>query len=564
MDKATLDAVIRAACAEPVTDESVPLLLAVEKRWGTTGADTIPFLKRLQQVRPGDFWVNLRLGIVLLYRNRTAEAVRYFQTAQALRPTAAIASHNLAWALRHTGQAEEAVVHYRLALRLDPTAEGTHKGLAFALWGLKRHDEAIGQIRTGLRSRPDSGPLHADLGYFLEAAGRSAEAEAAFRRAVALDPKHGDAQRGLRTILIRQGRTGEARDAWQSALASDPPDHAAWYGYAELCLFLGRADEYRRARQALLKKFGVSTDRYVAERVGRACLLLPSSADELRQAAALAERAAAIPRSEAKGAYAFFQFAGGLANYRRGRLDRAIVTMRGDARVLGPVSALVLAMALHRQGQVAEARKTLATAVLAHDWRGNQVRDQDGWIIHSLRREAESIILPNLPAFLDGKYQPQNNDERLVLLGVCQFTNRTRAMASLYADAFAVAPLLAEDVRSGHRFTAARAAALAGCGRGEDAASLDQEEQTRWRKRALAWLKLDVAAWAKKVDSGAAADRVLVRQRLTAWRTDPDLTGVSESGALNKLSALERKEWLVLWKEVDVLFNRTIDRNRSP
>jgi hypothetical protein len=55
-----------------------------------------------------------------------------------------------------------------------------------------------------------------------------------------------------------------------------------------------------------------------------------------------------------------------------------------------------------------------------------------------LRREAEAMILPNLPAFLDGKYRPQDNDERLALLGGCQFTNRS--LVRLYAEAFAAAP----------------------------------------------------------------------------------------------------------------------------
>jgi serine/threonine-protein kinase len=41
-----------------------------------------------------------------------------------------------------------------------------------------------------------------------------------------------------------------------------------------------------------------------------------------------------------------------------------------------------------------------------------------------LRREAEALILPNLPACLRGDYQPQDNDERLALVGVCQFNCR--------------------------------------------------------------------------------------------------------------------------------------------
>ena len=82
-------------------------------------------------------------------------------------------------------------------------------------------------------------------------------------------------------------------------------------------------------------------------------------------------------------------------------------------------------------------RKTLAKAIPAHDWRTTNVKDQDGWIANVLRREAEKMILPNLRAFLAGKYVPGDNDERMCFVGECQATNRTRALASLYVDAFA-------------------------------------------------------------------------------------------------------------------------------
>ena len=95
------------------------------------------------------------------------------------------------------------------------------------------------------------------------------------------------------TELLRQGRLEEARVAWQTALEGNPLDHNAWFGYAELCLFLGREDEYRRARQDLLARFFITHNPYFAERTGRACLLLPATGDELRQAVALARRAAA-------------------------------------------------------------------------------------------------------------------------------------------------------------------------------------------------------------------------------------------------------------------------------
>jgi hypothetical protein len=171
-------------------------------------------------------------------------------------------------------------------------------------------------------------------------------------------------------------------------------------------------------RPALLNKFGAATDPCVAERTARAFLLLPATGDELRQAVALAGRAVAVEPSTYQGASPHFLFARGLAEYRQGRFDRAIATMRGDAaRVLGPAPRLVLAMALHRSGQGAEARKTLAAAVLAHDWRADQVRNQDDWIFHVLRRDAEGMILPDLPAFLRAEYPSRDNDERVPCWG---------------------------------------------------------------------------------------------------------------------------------------------------
>ena len=132
---------------------------------------------------------------------------------------------------------------------------------------------------------------------------------------------------------------------------------------------------------------------------------------------ALVGRAAAADLSNSSWAHPYILFAQGLAEYRQGRLDRAISALREDAPgALGAARRLVLAMALHRSGQLAGARKTLAATVLTYDWRARQALDQDGWTCHVLRREAEGMILPNLPAFLDGKYQPQDNDERLALL----------------------------------------------------------------------------------------------------------------------------------------------------
>ena len=216
-------------------------------------------------------------------------------------------------------------------------------------------------------------------------------------------------------------------------------------------------------------------------------------------------------------------------------------------------------MALHRSGRVAEGREALAKAMLAHDWRAIPfpVLDPSGWVYQILRREAESLILPNLPAFMDGNYQPQDNNERLAFLGACQFLNRSRAMARLYAGAFAAAPSLAEDFGAGHRYNAARAAAQAGCGRGTDAIGLGEEERVRLRQQARQWLRADLAARARAFDTGSKATRGAKRLTLTRWRNEPDLAGLREPGELNKLPADERNEYLALWADVAAVLART-------
>jgi hypothetical protein len=92
----------------------------------------------------------------------------------------------------------------------------------------------------------------------------------------------------------------------------------------------------------------------------------------------------------------------------------------------------------------------------------------------------------------------------------------------------------------------------------EDVGNLGQEGRTRWRKQAHAWLELDLAAWAGKLNDGISEDRRLLRSTLMRWLADPDLAALCEPGALKMLPVEERDEWLALWKGVDALIKRAI------
>jgi serine/threonine-protein kinase len=538
-----------------VADQPPQLLLALDKHVKPDSPERLPFLRRVQRAHPGDFWTNLSLGDALLARFQLAEAIRYDQAAVAIRPQVALGHVRLAFALGSASRIEEGVESHRRAVDIEPSSPGTRFLLAWAVSRLGRHDEAIHHLQVAVRLRPDEALYRTTLGNNLAVRGRYAEALDHYREAAALDPKNPSTRSLIRSIFVQLGRGEEARAVWQTALEADPPEHDAWFGYAEFCLFLGREDEYRRGRQALLGKFGAATDPLVAARTARACLLLPATEEELRQAAALAERAAAGEPAKYPGIYPSFLFIRGLAEYRQGRLDRAIATMRGDAsRMLGPAPRLVLAMALHRSGQVGEARKLLAAAILDSDWRA-QVGNPHDWISHVLRREAESLIVPNLPALLAGEYQPRDNDERLALLGVWQFTDRSLALARIYAKAFAAEPSLAEDYRANRRFNAARAAALVGSARGEDVAGVGEPERARWRQQARQWLRADLAAWNQALDRDPSAARDLL-SRVGAWRGDWELAGLFEPAELDKLAPDERKDCVALSKEIDGLLTR--------
>jgi serine/threonine-protein kinase len=545
----------------PVSEQPVSLLLALGERLGSAGGDAPAFLKRVQSEHPADFWANLILGDALV-KTVPVEAAGYYRAALASRPGAAVGYTALGDALYAQQLRDEATAYYRRALQIDPKYARGHTNLGNILKDAGNVGEAIACYRRALEVDPDYAWAHFDLANALRESGRREEALDHFRRFHALDPTNSHVANILRADLVSRGRGEQVRLEWKKELEADPPGHDAWFGYAELCLFLGDETEYRRARQDLLRRFEASSDPGVAERTARAILLLPATEDELQAAAALAERAVAAKARTEQWIYPYFLFAKGLAEYRQGRFDSAIAIMRGEAvNVMGPAPRLVIAMAEYGSGQKQEARETLAAAIGSFDWSAAQVGSRDHWIWHVLRREAESMILPDIAAFLVGKHQPQDNAERLALLGVCRFRNLNLASARLYADAFAADPKLADDPHVSHRYHAACAAALVGSGCGQDGGELSEAERAHWRKQSRNWLRAELAACAKKLDSNSSADRILVRNTLTHWQADPDLAGLREASVLDTLSSGERKECLAVWQEVTSLLRR-VQKNK--
>ena len=90
-----------------------------------------------------------------------------------------------------------------------------------------------------------------------------------------------------------------------------------------------------------------------------------------------------------------------------------------------------------------------------------------------------------------------------------------------YAWAFAAEPALADDLKNGHRYNAARIAVLAAAGEDEEMTAFGVEEWGHLTGLALKWLRADLALLASRAKDPKRWPEV--RERLTHWKEDPDL-----------------------------------------
>jgi tetratricopeptide (TPR) repeat protein len=204
------------------------------------------------------------------------------------------------------------------------------------------------------------------------------------------------------------------------------------------------------------------------------------------------------------------------------------------------------------QGRFAEARAATEhlLALPANDSQRRAQRRQLELCDSLLAVEAK------LPAILAGEELPADAPTRHALAVWCQKHRRlTATAAGFYASAFAAQPSPADDLGAGNRSQAARAAALAGRGAGEDAAELDDPRRAELRKQALDWLTADYTAWAEK-HRAKPGDRTAAATAVRAWLSDQDLAGVRDQPALARLPADERRDWQAFWEKVAALAAR--------
>jgi tetratricopeptide (TPR) repeat protein len=162
-----------------------------------------------------------------------------------------------------------------------------------------------------------------------------------------------------------------------------------------------------------------------------------------------------------------------------------------------------------------------------------------------------------LPAILKGEDRGVSAAERILLADLCRFKRLYVSSVRFYAEAVNADTKLA----AAHHYDAVRSTALAGCGKGEDAAALPDKARASLRTQALELLRAALVGQARRLEGGTPQDCAAVQSLLHIWRNDPALAGVRDTGRLAELPPAERAGWQKLWADVAATLARARDGN---
>jgi serine/threonine protein kinase/tetratricopeptide (TPR) repeat protein len=536
-------------------EPSAPTKSAIDRRTASGRVEEgLGFYRAALAIRPQSPVVHNNLGLALRTQGKPAEAEAACRKAIALRPDLPEARCNLGHALVAQGKPAEAEAAFRKAIELRPGFPEAHNNLGTALAHQGKLAEAAAAFREAARLKPDYPKAHCNLGSALRGQGKAAEAEAAFRRAIAVRRDYPLAHYNLGIALADQGKLAEAEAAFRKATELKPDFAEAFDNLGNVLADQGKLAEAEVAcRKAIELKPAELAKAYnnlgtILQDQGK----LAQAVEACRQAIALEPRYAPAYYNLGNALRGQGKLAEAEAAYRK-----AIALQHDD-----PEAHCNLGIALRDQRRFVEA--------LAAFKRGQALGSQDPRSPHPSAQwvqQCERFVQLDgkLPAILSGKEQPADAAERIALAELCQLPCKKRyaTAARFYREAFAAEAKRADDRPSDARYDAACAAALAGCGQGVDADTLDTTARARLRQQALDWLRADRAAW-QVLEGDRSKAAPAVREKMQHWLQDTDFAGVRGPQALAKLPEAERSAWGKLWAEVEELFAQAGGKTSAP
>jgi serine/threonine protein kinase/tetratricopeptide (TPR) repeat protein len=492
---------------------------------------------------PGDFWLNLELGLLLIEEKDYVQAIRYLEAAVAIRPDSAASRVNLGAALYRAKDMNGAIRESRAALLIDPKNALVHVNLATALYGAKDLDGALREYRAALQIDPNLAIAHCNVGVALWDKMDREGALREFRAALQIDPNLDDVHNNLGLILKDSDLEGAIRE-YQAALKIRP-------NFASAHNNLGNALHAKNDLDGAIREYqaALTIDPDYADAHNNLGAALGEKGDVdgfIRECRAALQ----IEPSDATSHYNL-----GNALFAKNDLEGATHEYR-KTLAIDPGFAQAhcnLGQMLRRLGQfrkaLEEVRRGHALGSKMPDWPYPSAE----WI-----REIERLLEldAKLSDFLAGSAEPACAGERIELAELCSLKRLHRAAARFYEHAFDADAKLAEDGNASHRYDAACAAALAGCGEGKDSAEINEQERARLRGQASSWLSAELELLTRYLKNGTA-NAPQVARALQNWLNDADFAGVRGPEALARLHQAERQEWQRLWNDVADMLKRT-------
>jgi hypothetical protein len=224
-------------------------------------------------------------------------------------------------------------------------------------------------------------------------------------------PEHAataEAIKGVADVYAEHGRWREARVELLPLMDMQRLPSAstiALMSLAALDVLLEERPSYEAHCKTMLTRFGSATNSETANRIAKACLLLPLDGDQRKLAIELAARGVQLGADSSL--LPWYLLPQALSQYRSGDWNGAVTSgeraleLSRERTEPSRSAALhaILSMSRHRLGQTTDARKSLAEATKLFDenWpRVNEGKLGSSWhnvlIAHLLTREAGTLI----------------------------------------------------------------------------------------------------------------------------------------------------------------------------
>jgi tetratricopeptide (TPR) repeat protein/serine/threonine protein kinase len=548
-----------------VQEQPASFLLWIAASWGLySGTPHLELFRRIHRAHPNDIWANENLAQALTTAGQPAQAVRYYTAALALRPRNPGILFNRGNALRDAGEIAAAIADYSQAITVAPRYTAAHINLSQLLYGqgkleeatlcygkaielkpdwantwrargntyreLRQYDKALADYSKAIALKPDYPAAWNDRGIVYNRLQLYAKAIADYSKAIELKPEIPKAWYNRAGVYFKLRQYAKAIADYSKVIELDPADAEAWYNRGVVYGIQHRND---KALAGYSKAIELKPDW--AEAWFKRANVLGNLGQYDK---AVADRSKAI---ELKPDWAEAWYCRGIDYSNLGQYDKAVAD-NSKAIELKPDFAEAhcnLGKALQRQGRFADA--------LAAMRRGHELGSKrTGWPYASAQwvQECKRCLQldAKLPAVLRGEHVP-NRDEAAELLQLCVWQRR-------YATAAVFAEKANSDRKEPIRLLGALAAALAGCGQAKDAAQLSDKERAHLRRRALDWLRADLAAWKARLATDQPKEREAAQRFLSACLRAPELASVREAKTLELLPAAERHKWRRFWAEV--------------